>query len=356
MSLATVELLKESWESGDNNLRTNIRYALGIGDRATFNVEHVERFLNQHLQSQLDHRLGKGVRPWDLVNMSKRLDPKQPWIGIEYETGYKLKDTYEKVINFVWQSFPLTAVDSEGCSSYPCEITFAPANFDDFISNDGDMDKLLKFMKKANCPKAPHSVRAMIGTHCNISTPKYRAFMGTAKGQQSQLRIVRMLNQGLYQMNATDKRALFGRQPYGQFYSRANRYGSWIEGKLFNSTDDIKQWRGYKEVIAKLCEVVEFLAKLEEKGKLFEYIDDGTPTNNVKIDYSYYGPPKFKYITLNNLAAVLMGKVKVADLDVVNPAGVASKAVQAAGHGQEEVYVADVRDYDHGPDDDNDFF
>lgn len=317
MSLATLEQLKASFEDkSDANLRNTVRYFIG---KDTWDDKAVQRKLDQEKQKLLAHELGKGVRPWDLVNLSKQLDPDQPWVGIEFETGYANKDNYQRIINYIWNNFPLSAVDHEGCGRYPCEITFAPVNFDSFIANDGDMDRLLKYMRLTKTPKSAHT--GMVGTHCNISTPAYRKLAKTrghangSYGVQNILnRIVYLLNQSVGALSSDDKRVFFGRIPYGGFFVRGNKYGDWIEGKLFDSTGDLTKWRQYKEVIARMCEVLEQVSLLALDNKLgLPYSKDGKPTFTNDGGYWYDGKV-IKELTITNLSEILHGTVPAAKM------------------------------------------
>lgn len=291
MSLATVEQVQaalaaskpevDQWGYPRDKaaaLRRAIASALPSSNRAAcergdykIKPADIERWLQNDLANALRHNLGKGVRPWHIINVTEKLDSKQPWIGIEYETGYDTQADYQKVVNFVWNNFANSTIDSEGGSNYPCELTFSPINYNDFMGNNGPMDRLYQFME-ANKIVVDDSWRysngygyddeddddpqeGCVGTHCNISTPTYRSL-----NYEQQCGVVTTLNQSLGSLSETAVRQFLGRIPYGGFNERGSDGQSYVEGKLFKSTASVKQWEGYKQVIAKLAEAQEALS------------------------------------------------------------------------------------------------
>lgn len=321
--LITVEQLRTSYNSRDPSLKDAIRYAF-LGGKQVFDEELIQRRLKQHLENLLDHDLGKAVRPWQLVNISKMLDPNQPWVGIEYETGYNSKEKYQQVINYLWRYHDLTAVDAEGCGNYPCEITFSPVNFDDFMDRSYHMDRLLDFMQKKRCTKAGHQEYNMIGTHCNISTPAYRKMAASTKGKKAgTMQVCTVLNNSISNLSSTERRTLFGRNPYGTFFRRGNKYGDWLEGKLFDSVGSKSKWAGYKKVIANFCDLIETLSQMYMDNKLPKLykLSNGNLTNDPWTEwYSKQGtanPIPYEagdQLYIANLMDILTGKVAVTDL------------------------------------------
>lgn len=308
MSLATVEQVQaalaaskpevDQWGYPRDNaahLRRAIAASLPAANRAgaergTYKITpaDIKQFLARDLELALRHQLGKGPRPWNIVNVTEKLDPAQPWIGIEYETGYTTNEDYQKVINFVWHNFNNSTIDSEGGSNYPCELTFPPINFNDFMSDKGPMDQLYAFMdaNKINVDDdwSAHwrgseddygysgssddddPQEGSVGTHCNISTPTFRLLTGNRCGE-----VADVLNHSLGALSETAVREFLGRVPYGGFNERGGGTQRWIEGKLFKSTASAKQWEGYKKVIAKLAEAQEAVSVALRDGNKSTY-------------------------------------------------------------------------------------
>lgn len=259
-----------------NRLSLN-RSLVGKGEYVISDAD-IDEYLALELDQLLAHRLGKGVRPWEIVNVTQKLDKKQAWIGVEYETGFDTGEEYRKIVNFVWNNFANSAIDAEGANSYPCELTFSPMNYDDFMDQTKNpMDRLYEFMKEnkivvndkwgtepvgggCDCgdPDCDENYEyydedLQVGTHCNISTPAYREL----KDYDGRENVTIVLNASLNSLSEENLNKFFNRIPYGGFYSRGGKHGNWIEGKLFNSTGDMKRWEKYKATIGRIAEVIE---------------------------------------------------------------------------------------------------
>lgn len=233
---------------------------------ARFTVDHANRWLDALKQSYLKSRLGKGFRPWEVVDVCATLDPNQNWIGVEYETGYESQEHYAEVINFVWDNFLYSVVDYEGCGSKPCEITFAPVTQAEFMSDKYCMDRLMNYATSKSifqdrpesgwCDECSvyHPPHGMIGIHCNISTPSFRK-------SDNYTAIGRIMARSVRYMDQDDQYILFGRKPYGTFSAMQTQKGHrYMEGKLFDTTGNPEVWYHYKHVIARMAELVEHLS------------------------------------------------------------------------------------------------
>jgi hypothetical protein len=303
MTTATVPLLKKAFEESPECART-IENHFGLS-RGKFDEKRVKDELKYMKEDHLDHNLGKGVRPWQLVNMTAKLDPNQPWFGIEYETGYASKKAYQKVINYLWKNHPLTAIDHEGCGNYPCEITFGPVNMETFMANNYAMDRLINYANMNGAPKSGNNGNN-VGTHINVSTPAYRTMK-----PDKQARVVQVLNSSVRMLKPAQLRELFGRVPYGYFSQHNENGQSWIEGKLFNSIGTVTEWRAYKPVMAHIAEVVEKLAVLEPTMAEPVVYPKGITASR----YVWYGEPTAaKKLIIKNFYAVLSGTAT--DLDI----------------------------------------
>ena len=311
MSTATVEILEEAYEDNPKSAAL-LKQHLGLGN--AFSKIKASAWLEKTKAADLAHQLGKGVRPWEIVNVSGKLDPKQPWFGVEYETGYNTKDQYTKVINHVWANHPLTAIDREGCGEWPVEITFAPVNMDVFMSKEYHMDKLLKFQKEASCPHARHSSNDNIGTHVNVSTPTYR---NLTRGDANH---VAMLMNATNRMQTDDCQRVFGRRPYGGYSPMSDlRANQWIEGKLFNSTGSPIVWAKYKKVMSHIGELIEHFSRLARDKNLptiYRRTKDGLAIDRDTVGGWENWPNErdLDVISCPDLAKFLLGAIELDDL------------------------------------------
>jgi hypothetical protein len=309
MTTATVELLQEAYE--DNPRSALIIEQMAGMQKGKFDETKAKTWINTHKRNHLDHNLGKGTRPWEIVNVSAKLDSKQPWFGVEYETGYGTKTAYHRIVNYLWQHHPLTAIDREGCGAYPCEITFAPVNMDVFMSKEYHMDRLLAYQKRYDAEHAAHRPGDHVGTHVNVSTPTYRKLP-----RLQTYKIGELLN-NINHMDDADYRKVYGRRPYGGFNNNHDGRGNqWVEGKLFNSTGSSLTWAKYKRVMARLGELIEHLSRLETKGKLPAIFQTpaGKAVNRGDTLYSDQ-VPDIQKIQCPNLPEFLLGKIDVKDLE-----------------------------------------
>lgn len=308
MTTATVEILREAYEDNPASARL-IEEEMGM-PRGRFSAALAKEYLDDTKQDHLNHMLGKGVRPWEIVNVSAKLDPKQPWFGVEYETGYSSKAAYRKVINYIWREHPLTAIDHEGCGSFPCEITFAPVNMEYFMSRSYHMDRLLAYQKKASAPHAAHGAQAQIGTHVNVSTPAYRK-LPTLKTHN----VVHLLGRLNMNWTAKDYERVYGRRPYGGFNAMSDMRGNkWVEGKLFNSTGSTLVWAKYKRVMARIGELIEHLSRLASKDELPSFYKDKT---GKAVKFDHFGPRRdhMDIVKCPNMPDFLLGNIELKDLE-----------------------------------------
>lgn len=198
-------------------------------------------------------------RPWELVDLTTRLDPKQAWVGIEFESGFTQKSTYDRVVNHVFDTYDNAVIDREGYGNYCPEITFAPENLSNFLNGQSCMQRLLNWMHEANARVRNWSPTAMVGTHANISTPTFRNM-----DEEKAARIAQCLTYSLYLIPDEDLITCFGRKPYGAAnFMRAGKGKQWIEFKVFNSTADCEQFAGYVKVIELLAKVIERMSNSE---------------------------------------------------------------------------------------------
>lgn len=250
-------------------------YGYGVGNHraSTITKETAVLLLDTIKARTLAVQQAKVNRPWELISLTDKLDPFQPWLGFEFETGFATKAEYDRVINFVWDNINHVAIDREGYGAYCPEITFSPQNLSAYMNKTADIYKTIRWMNENNT-KMPANIGDYVGTHLNISTPAYRAL--ARKGVQKCNLIVDILNHSILMMNDADMRALFGRVPYGL----GNHTQSWVEFKLFRSTDDLKKLDGYMKVAKNFATVMEQLSLMKQlpeyKAGTTDYIPNFT--------------------------------------------------------------------------------
>lgn len=300
--LATAEEIV-AYAGTSHNTRYQVEYALGarpLWDHKytdALSIERANDYLARLHDEILNHRLGKGIRPWHIVNLTSGLDPQQVWIGIEYETGYNTHDDYLKLMNFTWNNFMHTTVDSEGCGRWPCEITFPPVNLSDFNGNHF-MDRILAFNHENKIVQANHS--GMIGIHANISTPAIRS-SGYDLVENVAYTMSNSISDKAMSSDQWDK--LFGRRPYGGFYVRSAGASHYLEGKLFDTTDQQSRWDEYKVTITRLSEVIEYITTQVETNlqynsyitNLYEYLVGSIGLEELEISYGSFRTEDYEY-------------------------------------------------------------
>lgn len=288
MSLATVAQLKKTL-AGDNQFSKERvsefltgRYMYGYRDeplKTSFTDKEIEDALEAALSDTLSGRYGKGARPWFMVDMTSDLDPDQSWIGIEYETGFNLSTTFRKVVQYFWDNYNNTTVDNEGCGEFQTEFTFPPINANDLASNDYWMDTFIGWMREQKIYQDRETdydydyddyygnEDGPVGIHCNFSTPSMRKLH--SEGNEQVLGAVyEAVMDAFGNFSMSDNDALFNRDPYDLFYEQYGDNNYWIEGKLFDSTDDPAVWKQYKERIVRIAEMFEELYSDPEAGRI----------------------------------------------------------------------------------------
>lgn len=257
--LATAEQIIETWKTKPS-FRSNIKYALMLPSGAKPTITYIDKMLEGVFDRIENNRMGKGIRPWEIVDTTAGLDPELPWIGIEFETGFDSSTDYHKVMNHLWKNHHNNAVDYEGCGEYPCEITFCPVDINAFGESSYNMDRLLTWMNAQSIEQGyddGDDDMEEVGIHVNISTAGMRTDEVKA-GYICELLCATLEDESV------DVGRFFGRHPYGYFNVNGNSSNGqyWIEGKLFKSTHDMEQWEDYKITINNMALLVEHLATL----------------------------------------------------------------------------------------------
>lgn len=255
------------------------------------------------------HSMRKGARPWELVPVTKKLDPNDVWIGVEWETGFPSLETYQQVLDYTWATYHFVTVDAEGVGPFYGEYTFAPINGAAFFGGTSPFDGVRQYMREQGIaiPTTHEDIqfpdldsefmRSMQGTyrhnnylqdnwnwtgdlrkgwgiHINISTPIQR---GSSMRSE---KICTAMNKYLSQLSVAQARELFGREPYGFAFSRRSEEGgnrlTWLEFKLFQTTDDDEQITAYKKVVKRLCILMDYIVQSYDMGSDTVPGHDGT--------------------------------------------------------------------------------
>lgn len=258
----------------------------------------------------------KGVRPWERVDTMSELDPTQPWIGMEWENGFRSREAYERAVDFVWASYHFVTVDAEGPGPWFGEFTFSPQNLDSFNDGSTPFHGLLNFMhdndlrmplrgrdlilppdEEAWVDPDPHptrgarpvphaywcescnnwhagnsggttdrsrverfstesDLRSGWGIHVNISTPQSREGMEVTTANQ----ITERMNYSLRSLSQAERKQVFGRDPYGWCYTMHAGNVRWWEFKLFRTTDDREAIATYTRTINGLVKMLDHFA------------------------------------------------------------------------------------------------
>lgn len=306
---------------------------------------------DRYYRSISQHNLGKGDRPWELVDLTAGLDQTQPWVGLEWENGFESGDAYRAAIDYMWASHHYWAVDGEGVGTWYGEFTFPPTELSKWLNKDSMFDSLLNFMHSTgnrmpggpavsdecqNCgstagldddgdcltcgdgdPYDRNDVRSGWGMHINISSPISRdQQVGRILTNAGRVAINNALQAFTYEQNKT----LFGRSPYGLGYQRCDpdRTQWWYEFKVFQTTDDIAAIDGYRSVTARL---VSAIMQVEQETKNLINTKGGI---SVEREYGsdIYMRHKTVAVTAQNLFDFLSCKTDVLATSRVTSSGV----------------------------------
>ena len=273
------------------------RPPVGRYDYGTWNFDSVDVPAAFAMYEQLKERVlstgcfgAKVFRPYDHTNVTEMgLDPSQPWIGFEFETGYASKDAMRKCLGYCWDSFDNVTFDSEGEGQHFSEVTFAPANLSSFADQSAPAAQYMKFLSD-NREMTYNSGESAIGTHVNISLPVMRG--RTQQTAQMLYNIIPALNRSLGTLSADDNLGFFGRERLyaGFFLNSDNHNNSWFEGKLFRTTYDYTQYRKYIRVSRGLIKAIEALVEANGTGfyisNLFDLLSNPDAVEPVVVSSS----------------------------------------------------------------------
>lgn len=209
-----------------------------------------ERYLDRLMR----HVLGKGTRPWELVDCTANNDPNDIWIGMEWETGFKTHAEYQATVQYMWQTHNNWAIDAEGIGPHYGEFTFPPCDLTAWIEGKSMMDDMRRWMesKGITTPRTYGEIDRADdddgdysydeddategwGCHINISVPLTRDNRNKHYMiSQVVFQLSEIMQEGF---NWKKNQELFGRDPYGYGGHRTNPDGTehWWEWKLFRT-------------------------------------------------------------------------------------------------------------------------
>lgn len=215
------------------------------------NLEQAKKIIEDAKLATKNHNQQKVNRPYELVPITDRLNQDETWIGWEIECGWADQPNYDRVIDYIWRYQNHVTVDIEG-AGLPTEITFPPEEASKVFAGKAQVHRFLNWVQRSGVRSARWDEHSCVGTHCNISTPKYR------DSQRDRYPIVAQINRVLESLNEAQKRQLFGRgRPYGYGYSNGSGRSAWIEFKLFNSTIDPNRFATYVDTSKGLAALID---------------------------------------------------------------------------------------------------
>ena len=263
MAIATIDDLKKKYGWSDDRAQT---------------------FLDDILRRALNNVQGcKDNRPWHIVDFTKMLDPKKPWIGFEFETGFNDNGDYQKFINFLWGQ-DYTAIDKEGTGKYPVEVAFAPMLAEDCVAGKSTLEAAIQFIHDAGLKPALNPTtftRRDVGCHAGVSTAKFRV-MGGGRWNAATASVVERLDKILLSLSDKQRAAVYNRSAL--HWGGCNHRGSYIEVKTFKAVPTIEAVQKYIRVSNQIVKLVDLLIddpKLTlTQAQAFEFLS--TTTDKVK--------------------------------------------------------------------------
>lgn len=282
--------IRDLYFSSNPNQISRARYYVtrGYGEWDFSSVDVQAAFeMYQQVKEQVLHYgsfAGKYLRPYLYTDVNDMgLDPEQPWVGWEFETGYASPTAMRQALGYCWDNFDNVTFDSEGEGAYYSEVTFAPANLSSFVDEAAPAAQYIKYLSD-NRELTYFSGEANVGTHVNISLPRMRKHTPADHYVFSQ--VVTAMNRSLGTLSRDDNQEFFGRERLyaGFFHNSDGKDNSWFEGKVFRTTYDYEVYKKYVRVSRGLIKAIEALLETNGRGNhisnMFELLsnpDDVTP-------------------------------------------------------------------------------
>lgn len=223
-------------------------------------IEAAQKYIDQKLASTLNNQQGcKADRPWQIVDMTKKLNANETWIGFEFETGFDSKADYQKFIHFLW-GHNYVAIDKEGTGRYPVEVAYPPQELSDVLKNGHLLQRTLDFMEKEALKPALNPTtftRRDVGIHAGISTKKYRSADERAR-YSACARLATVLDS----LTKNEKEELYGRSAL--HWGTAHQRNGYIEIKVFRAIPESERVRKYITTTIQMTKLLDFL--IDNKG------------------------------------------------------------------------------------------
>lgn len=213
-----------------------------------------ENYLEAVLQDALNNQQNfKGSnKPFGLVDFQKILDPKEPWIGFEFETGFDTKADYQKVINHLWaQNY--TSIDKEGTGKFPIEIVYAPIELSKVVAGESTLQKTVEFYRDNKITPALNPTTASrrdVGIHAGISSPKSRK-------ANANYPLADRMSGVLSSLTKKQMEELYGRSTL--HWGTANARREYIELKMFRAIPEVDKIKVYIGVVAQCVVLMDWL-------------------------------------------------------------------------------------------------
>lgn len=226
-----------------------------IKQKYGYSDAQAQELLDNTLKAALNNtQRCKYHRPWDIVDFRTKLDPKQAWIGFEFETGFDSNKDYQKFINFLWAQ-DYTAIDREGTGKFPVEVAFAPMHAADVLAGNSTLEAALKFVMDEGLKPALNPTtftQRDVGCHAGISTPAFRAM-----DRNGQSRIVNRLNAALTCLTKEQRVVVYNRPEL--LWGGANLRTGYAEIKTFRAVPTLEAVQKYVRVAGQIVKLMDIL-------------------------------------------------------------------------------------------------
>lgn len=242
-------------------------------------IKAAEKYLDGVLAKALNNNQPcKYDRPWQLVDMSKLLDPKQAWIGFEFETGFDDKKHYQDFINFLW-GHNHVAIDREGTGAYPVEVAFPPQVIKDVQKGKSLLVETVKFVHaKGLVPSLKPTTFTCrdVGIHAGISTPAYRKAVADGYYNVN----LRGYCAILKSLDPKQMDELYGRHVL--HWGTAHARESYVEIKVFRAIPEVEYVEKVAAVACRMAKLLDYCLAHPNTSKLknaYEFLrgDDAEP-------------------------------------------------------------------------------
>ena len=240
-----------------------------------------ENYLAKVLNAALANTMGnKHDRPWQIVDFKKKLDNEQPWIGFEFETGFDDKEEYQQFIHWLWKQ-DYVAIDREGSGNYPVECAFPPQTLADVEQNGHLLQRAVEFINEKQLTAAGNCTtftKRDIGIHAGISSAKFRAMGVYAKSA-----VIERMAAVLNSLNHDERMELYGRTAL--HWGTASNRSTYVELKMFKSTTNVEQIKGYIKVVKKCIEMMDLFID-DPKAKIddaYSFLSGGKKAKTKRV-------------------------------------------------------------------------